>query len=175
MLKASVTISDDWLTPLQQLGGIMPEVVKTWAKRELRPFISKEVAERLQRAPGAVHYPIQWTSERQRLAFFATDGFGHGIPYERSGDLVKDWHVRGDYRNGFTDISVYNDAPQAQYVYGDEEGLHQQFFHINTGWPRFVDQAQVIALEADDLIADALPGLFFQALRHGPSGRGRAL
>jgi hypothetical protein len=156
------------------LGEIMPEVISIWAKRELRPFISNEVQERLQRAPGAVHYPIQWTSERQRLAFFATDGFGHGIPYTRSDEMIKDWHVRGDYHGGLTDISVYNDAPQAQYVYGDESGLHQQQFHLNTGWPRFVDQAQVIALEADALIEDAMPMLFFQALRQGPSGRGRA-
>ena len=30
-------------------------------------------------------YPIQWDSERQRRAFFATDGFGRGIPTERTG------------------------------------------------------------------------------------------
>lgn len=145
----------------------MPVVIREWAKRDLRPFISAEVQDRLQRAPGGVHYPIQWTSERQRLAFFASDGFGHGIPYNRTDQLIRAWHVRGDYRGGFTGISVYNDAPHAQYVYGDAQGVHQQQFHINTGWPRFVDQAQIIALEADQHIEDAMPSLFFQTLRRG--------
>lgn len=31
-------------------------------------------------------YPVTWDSARQRRAFFATNGFGHGIPYERTGN-----------------------------------------------------------------------------------------
>ena len=30
-------------------------------------------------------YPVTWDSERQRRAFFATNGFGNGIPYKRTG------------------------------------------------------------------------------------------
>ncbi len=165
MFKANLKLDMDYLVTLQQLGAVMPEIVRVWAKKDLRPFVSKEVQVRLGRAPGTVHYPIEWTSERQRLAFFASNGFGHGIPYQRSGELIKSWHVRGDYRGGLTAIDIYNDAPQAQYVYGDEVGRHQQMFHWNTGWPRFVDQAQIITLEADERIAEALPMLFFQALR----------
>lgn len=165
MIRASVTTSQDGLAQLQRLAQIWPVAVNAWAKKTLRPFVSKQVDYRLRKAPGAVHYPIQWTSEKQRLAFFASDGFGHGIPYTRSNELPQAWHVRGDYRNGVTGITVYNDAPQSAYVYGDETGQHQQPMHYNTGWPRFVDAAQVIALESDALIEDALPALFFQTLR----------
>jgi hypothetical protein len=35
-----------------------------------------------------VRHPIQWDSERQRRAFFATNGFGQGIPYQRTGRMI---------------------------------------------------------------------------------------
>jgi len=42
--------------------------------------------------PGsAITYPVQWDSERQRRAFFATNGFGKGIPYKRTDGYVAAW------------------------------------------------------------------------------------
>jgi hypothetical protein len=41
-----------------------------------------------------VTYPIQWDSERQRRAYFATNGFGRGIPYVRQGSYIRGWQVR---------------------------------------------------------------------------------
>jgi hypothetical protein len=38
-------------------------------------------------------YPIQWDTVRQRKAFFASDGFGRGIPTRRTGDYLKAWQV----------------------------------------------------------------------------------
>ena len=38
-----------------------------------------------------VTYPIQWDSERQRRAYFATNGFGGGIPYRRTGAYERSW------------------------------------------------------------------------------------
>jgi hypothetical protein len=174
MIRASITTEGDSLEPLRNIATAYPDTIREWAKRHLRPFVSQEVGKRLGQEPGGVHYPIEWTSERQRMAFFATDGFGKGIPYTRTGKLAKSWHVRGDYRNGIAAINVFNTAPSAKYVYGDERGRHQQQFHINTGWPRLVDQMQVIGILTTDRIEDALPGLLFDTLRHGPSGRGRA-
>jgi len=37
--------------------------------------------------------PVQWDSERQRRAFFATHGFGGGIPYKRKGTYERGWEV----------------------------------------------------------------------------------
>jgi len=174
MITASITTSGDSLEPLRNIATLYPENIREWAKRDLRPFVSQEVGKQLGQEPGAVHYPIEWTSEKQRLAFFATDGFGKGIPYTRTGKLANSWHVRGDYTGGIAAINVFNTAPQAEYVYGDIRGQHQQQFHINTGWPRFVDKFQAISVMATDRIEDALPGLLFDTLRHGPSGRGLA-
>jgi hypothetical protein len=50
----------------------------------------------LGKIPGPVKYPIRWTSERQRRAFFATNGFGRGIPTKRTGDVAR-WGVFVDY------------------------------------------------------------------------------
>lgn len=38
-----------------------------------------------------ITYPVQWDSERQRRAFFATGGFGKGIPYQRTGGYIAAW------------------------------------------------------------------------------------
>jgi hypothetical protein len=35
-----------------------------------------------------IRYPVQWDSERQKRAFFATNGFGQGIPYQRTNRMV---------------------------------------------------------------------------------------
>ncbi|RPI91530.1 MAG: hypothetical protein EHM39_14475 [Chloroflexi bacterium] len=165
MIKVGLVTDKDRLAELQNAAKTFPAAIGQWARREVRPFVSHQVDLRLRRAPGSVHYPIQWTSEKQRLAFFASDGFGHGIPYQRKDQLQKEWQVRADYADGLTSISLSNPAPQAAYVYGDEKGQHQQVYHYNTGWPRFVDQAQVIALETDAFIADGIQSVIAAALR----------
>lgn len=50
-----------------------------------------EITEEM-REPGApITYPVNWDSERQRKAYFASNGFGHGIPYVRKGDYERGW------------------------------------------------------------------------------------
>lgn len=98
------------------------------------------ILQRLQSDPGPVKRPIEWTSEKQRRAYFATDGFGAGIPYRRSGQLQQAWDIRIDQGNGTFKIVIVNPAAAAKFVYG---GLSlrsnprlQQQFHKNTGWER---------------------------------------
>lgn len=38
--------------------------------------------------------PVAWDSEKQRRAFFASDGFGQGIPYHRTGAYERSWTVK---------------------------------------------------------------------------------
>lgn len=53
------------------------------------------------REPGKpITYPVQWDSEKQRRAFFATDGFGKGIPYVRTGAYQRGW-TKSDLPHGF--------------------------------------------------------------------------
>lgn len=52
-------------------------------------------------SPGSeVQYPIAWDTPKQRAAFFASDGFGKGIPTGRTGDYQGAWVV-DSIANGF--------------------------------------------------------------------------
>jgi len=163
MYKAGVALDTDVIDTIQAVAQRQPEIVAAYVRRELRPFVSQQVDKRLRVEPGPVARPIQWTSEKQRKAFFATDGFGHGMPYKRQHKLVKAWEVRGDYTNTFSGITITNTAPAAQYVMGKR----QQEFHKNTGWPYAPSVLQAISLLTNDFAADGITDVMRQELRHG--------
>lgn len=107
--------------------------------------IAPHVLDELRDEPGKPTYPIQWTSEKQRRAFFATDGFGGGIPYRRTGKLAKAW-IAEARRDGDSFLFVIeNPAKAAPFVYGSlaqnrTSALRfQQRFHANTGWQPATD------------------------------------
>jgi len=70
-------------------------------------------------------YPIRWVSDRQRRAFFATDGFGRGIPTGRTNRYTAAWKVVKN-KDGY---SVINDSGYAKYVGGNAYGLEQSPIH----------------------------------------------
>jgi hypothetical protein len=164
MIKTAVLKRDDGLEQLQTAIGMTPELVKRFVKKDLQPFTQGLVTRYLRKEPAAVHYPIEWTSDKQRKAFFATDGFGGGIPTKRTHDLVHDWHVLVAIENALIAISVYNGSDEARYVYGDDTGEHQQWFHQNTGWPRFVEAAQIITLAVSNRFEERAPNVIAAAL-----------
>lgn len=86
--------------------------------------------QRVQAEPGAVKRPLRWASERQRRAFFASKGFGHGIPYKRTGKLAAAWEWQTDFSPGNFAVRLVNPSPIATYVVGEK----QQPFHADTGW-----------------------------------------
>lgn len=94
----------------------------------------------LQQQPGPVKYPIQWTSEKQRRAFFATDGFGRGIGAPRTGAMAAAWEVRFIETPGSFQIVVINPSKAAKFVEGSlaknaaAAARFQQSYHRNTGW-----------------------------------------
>jgi hypothetical protein len=167
MFTAQVAFDLSALTAVQELALTLPAQVEQLVKRTIRPFVSREVDIRLRVAPGPVKYPIRWTSQKQRRAYFATNGFGRGIPYHRTGALLKAWHVRGDYGQGFGGITVYNDAPAAAFV----QGYWQQGFHKDTGWSSAPSALQRISLEANDMLVQGWAQLLILSHR---GGRGRA-
>ena len=95
-------------------------------------------------------YPIRWKTERQRRAFFATQGFGRGIPASRAQPpvVLEGWtlDIEGD---GFDmEASLGNDVPWARYVQGDDA----QPFHLDTGYV----QAAPVFVEYEEATVDAL-------------------
>lgn len=89
-------------------------------------------------------YPIEWTSERQRRAYFATNGFGAGIPYSRTGRLQDGWRLT---KNEF-DVVFENPSRIGKFVFGtfdipEADALRaMQRFHAITGWKPVYTTAQ---------------------------------
>ncbi len=87
-----------------------------------------ETPPRVDHGPGGT--PYQWNSDRQRRAFFATKGFGRGIPTIRTGELKASWN----YEIGKDSVKFINQANYAQFVVGADI----QRGHKADGWNNMV-------------------------------------
>jgi hypothetical protein len=92
---------------------------------------------KLTREPGSPRYPLRWQSARQRRAFFATRGFGRGIPYRRTGKLLAGWGVVIEKTKEGANVVLRNESEVARYVQYDRV----QNFHLDTGWVQVEDVA----------------------------------
>ena len=122
---------------LQNLAKEIPEVGRNQIylkTRRIRMWLKK---------PGSpITYPVKWDSEKQRRAYFATDGFGAGIPYRRSGKHAE-FKVE-KLENGY---KVSAPFPECKFIYGDALGKGQSRIHQGR-WPIAVD---VIEAELSNL------------------------
>ena len=113
----------------------------------------------LQQQPGPVKYPIQWTSEKQRKAFFASNGFGRGIGTPRSGAMAAAWEVRFIETPGSFQIVVINPSKAVKFVEGSlaknasAAARFQQPFHKNTGW---IAASPIVSAYLDSMTTDFL-------------------
>lgn len=151
MIRFSADVPTDVFEALQEQAQKFPALVKRGLPRVTRP-IDRRMLARLQAEPGPPKYPIRWKSQKQRRAFFATNGFGRGIPTKRTGALVRNWKVRAVFTASGGEIIAENDTPYARYVQGDDA----QPFHIDR-WP----QAAPIYAEFLPVYEDALIEFFF--------------
>lgn len=149
MYTGSLTIDNDIIQAIEDNVNNLPVLMETAFKRQQR-LIRRSVLAKLRKQPGKVKYPIQWASARQRRAFFASDGFGKGIPYQRTGGLVNAWEVDFVREGDSYAIVAVNPLPAAQYVVGDK----QQPFHRNTGWYRADDVLIDETIRAEDVLID---------------------
>lgn len=154
MIRSTVTVTDNVGDIGSFLDGYRDVAAQTFLDTvdELRP----QALQALGVTPPPVKRPIQWTSRKQQMAFFASDGFGHGIPYVRAtygpGNVQGSWFMKAQINGvdvssrtsivGLGDASlsaqIGNKSPASKYVYGSlaksNPGRFQQRFHINTGW-----------------------------------------
>lgn len=140
MIEPRADTDTSALDALQDVLSKQQAILKRVTELANREF-AVTVLPKVQREAKPVRLPIAWTSERQRRAYFATRGFGKGIPYRRTGKLLRSWQFV-DLQNG---IEVRNNAPYAAFVYGRlgvRAGAWKQQFHTNTGW---ITAADVIA------------------------------
>lgn len=116
------------------------------ARAEVEPHFLDELHTVPPRRQWPEDYPLEWTSERQRKAYFATDGFGAGIPYQRTGNLPNAWELSKQGSGVNITYIVKNTDPASPFVYGSlaksNPGRFQQGFHAITGWERMADTVQ---------------------------------
>lgn len=90
-------------------------------------------------------YPIHWDTPKQQKAFFATDGFGGGIPTARTGEHVSQWKAL-PLQNG---VSVQNLKRGSIFLWGTAKGGQspasggQSRIHLGR-WPSFHDAAMSV-------------------------------
>ncbi len=120
---------------LQDFARDVPRIAKSTIYDAYRDALAKL------RKPGKrVSYPVRWDSKRQQRAYFATGGFGHGIPYRRTGRYGDSWKLKANegesgQRVGYTLISRLS---YARFVGGMARGEGQSSIHKGR-WQLFRD------------------------------------
>lgn len=150
MITVNVGVDTDAIERLRRAAKQAPSRMRRVVASVVRENKSQIIADLRGREPGPPSYPIRWKSERQRRAFFATNGFGGGIPYRRTGTLSNGWFVDVTTDNRGGSIAIGNDVPYARFVVGAD----QQPFHEDTGWPQVTTRTQIAIQEQleDELI-----------------------
>jgi hypothetical protein len=107
--------------------------IKITAVRAFDEYLIGDETHGLKHNPARVEHgpnnPYRWQSDKQRKAYFATGGFGGGIPYTRTGGLAAGWKYTEQDSN-YTTSKIYNEVPSARYV----QGRDIQRGHIADGW-----------------------------------------
>lgn len=126
---------------LDQFSDITLETMKK-AKAQIEPNMRDELRDVPRKRKYPQDYPIEWTSEKQRRAYFATNGFGKGIPYRRTGTMANSWQFFIAQEGSTSKFVIFNRASYSRYVVGtlaqnDRVAYGQiQRFHSITGWQK---------------------------------------
>ena len=150
-VSVDLVIDDDIFAAINAALERTPRTVKTLVDRSIRGDVEARVLPLLQKEPGKPSYPIAWQTERQRRAYFATNGFGAGIPYRRTHALAQGWRLVWKVTDGGGVIRVENPANVTRYVYGP----NQQRFHALTGWMSLADIDDIVldeSVRAQDML-----------------------
>ena len=156
MFEVSFRADTDVMDALQDALREAPRTTNTIMNRSVLPEFTERARRELTPYPSAVKHPIRWKSERQRKAYFASDGFGGGIPSVRTGYLGQSWDIANTELESGGIITIENTATTrtgdnlAQYVVGE----HQQPFHEDTGWPNAEDKLIVLQEQLTDVAID---------------------
>lgn len=130
---------------------VMPEFRRE-LQTKVKPALQRQVDDLLGADPGPVKRPFVFSDDpvqnaRIRAAYFATNGFGKGIPYRRTNNLRTSWVVKLSSKLQKEFVTVVNLKSYAKYVYGPR----QVPGHKRTGWGKDFDEA-VALIEEDGIV-----------------------
>lgn len=152
VVSIDVTVDLDILQALEEDAAKAPAYAKTAYTRTLTHFRPR-ILRVLQVEPPL--WPAgrrrRWQSRRQQQAFFASDGFGAGIPTQRTGKLLQSYDVIFPQdTSGGAILQVINSDPKATFVIGDRA----QMMHLDTGWVQMAPVVSNARPAAEDLLID---------------------
>lgn len=128
------------LDAIMQIEKNFAEMVKRF-QRGMQTLKGRGLAEvalaKLRRVPGPPIHPIRFDTDRQRRAFFASKGFGRGIPARRGSPpaVTQGWNAEFIATDEGGIVALSNPEPHMQYV----QGFKAQGFHKDTGWVQVED------------------------------------
>lgn len=164
MLEFILSVDPDIMMAYADLLDDAPKTIDAFVGKTIVKQVEDEVS-RVDQYPGPVVRPIEWANpiptpsgkrsnilgglwSRQKAAYFASNGFGAGIPYQRKGTF---WNpVTVDWNADDGTLTVIHNNPIAKFVVG----MFQQPFHRNTGWPKVEDEYLEIVIRAQDNLID---------------------
>lgn len=128
------------------------------AMRGRRGRLANRSLAALKREPGPPIYPIRFTTDRQRRAFFASKGFGRGIPARRGSPpaVLEGWDAVFTPTNDGGILALINPVDHVDFV----QGFRAQGFHKDTGYVQLDDVTDDFFREAED----AAVQVFFEAV-----------
>lgn len=133
-----IKISTRGIEELKAYLATLPRKTKIAAMSAAAEYLIGNDQHGLKHNPARVQHgidnPYVWESEKQRRAYFATNGFGGGIPYQRTGTLKDAWKYTAQNSN-WTMVKLENPTPYAKYVQGDQI----QRGHIADNWRHYSD------------------------------------
>lgn len=107
-----------------------------------------------------------WQTDTQRNAFFASDGFGGGIPTRRTGAMIAGWTVTFTAVGRGFRIGISNPVDFTRFVVGSlakqvsRAARFQQRMHKATGWPLATETVQFWLNEAAEIFKDNMRKAF---------------
>lgn len=143
-IRATVIIDNDILDAVAETAEKAPKLMQTALRRNVRRIASR-IVQPLRKRPPKWKGKRRWQSDRQRRAYFATNGFGAGIPYQPTGRLTKGWDVEYVGRDAYNgEFAIVNPVKYAPFVQGD----WAQKMHLDSGWPQL---APLVAKAREDI------------------------
>jgi hypothetical protein len=146
-MRLSITTNADIVRQgLESFAGEIPAIGRRGIYNTMRKIVA------IVDKPGkTITYPVKWDTPKQRKAFFATDGWGRGIPTGRTGTYAEGWEiVRLD--NGYR---IENRTPYAKHISGGAYGNTQSRIHKDR-WVLLRDASDKAIAQLPEEIQDEL-------------------
>lgn len=126
-----VKVNSQQLAKLKiKLENYPPYVIEQGLE-SVNTFLNDDAFKTSMYPPSQAGQPFEWSSDKQRRAFFATDGFGRGIPTQRTYELATSGEFIVEKKFKSLYITYTNIAPYFQWVQGQ---FSQIIGHIRRGW-----------------------------------------